>query len=347
MAAFAAGILTSCEDAPAIPPMQENPQGPVLTTSEMAAVSNIPADINLDQLGMEGTLNLFTISTEEMLDGIKIFPKMQISDVEDFSGSVVDLPVSFENDIVTASALDMHMADLDLFGDDVNANNVYYRLYANIEKDGAEYRFGDTNTYLAKGVMKVSPMVSQMVIETNVVKTPGSYNGWNPDASQYLYNVKLDGEYTGRYVGSILVSGEGFKFFTTDGAWIGCDPENLGNFGDSNIAPTDGDGLYWADVDFDSSTYTLTKVNTVGIIGGMTNWASDVEMTPNEDFTVWSVETNVDGEWKIRMNADWGINYGGALLNPTFDGPNFSTKGNALVTINFAGHHPVIKLKSK
>lgn len=68
---------------------------------------------------------------------------------------------------------------------------------------------------------------------------------------------------------------------------------------------------------------------------------------PNEDFTVWSVETNVDGEWKIRMNADWGINYGGALLNPTFDEPNFSTKGNALVTINFAGHHPVIKLKAK
>lgn len=347
MATFAVGILTSCEDAPAVPPMQENPQGPILSTDEVSVVASIPSDINLDQLGMEGSLNLFTITSESGLDGMKLFPKVQMSDTEDFSGTIADLPVAFENDIVSASAMDMHMAGLDLFGDDVNANDVFYRLYADIENDGAVYRFGDSNTYLAKGMVKVSPMVSQMVIETNVVKTPGSYNGWNPDASQYLYNVKKDGEYTGRYVGSVLLSGEGFKFFTTDGAWIGCNIEDLGSFGDSNIAPTAGDGLYWVDVDFDSSTYSLTKINTVGIIGGMTNWGSDVDMTPNEDNTVWSVETNVDGEWKIRMNADWGINYGGALLNPTFDGPNFATKGNAFVTINFAGHHPVIKLKAK
>lgn len=341
--------MTSCEDAPAEAPIQENPQGPILTVAAVSVTNDTPSEINLETLGENGNVNLFTVSTDSLPENLLIFPKVQLSDSEGFDGSVTDLAITYENNIVSASAIDFHMAQLDLFGDDTNPNKVYYRLCADIKNEttGAVYGFGNPGESIASGSATVSPMVSQMVIETNVIKTPGSYNGWNKDASQYLYNVKKDGEYTGRYVGSVLISGEGFKFYTVNDEWIGGDSNNPGTIGGDNIAPTDGNGLYWVDVDFDKNTYSMTKINTVGVIGGMTNWGSDQNLTPNDDFTVWSSAVDVDGEWKIRMNSDWGMNYGGALLNPTFDGSNFSTKGNAVVTINFAGHHPVIKLKYK
>lgn len=349
MAALACGAMTSCEDAPAVAPIQENPQGPVLTTADVTVAKDAPSAINLDNLGLEGSVQLFTISTEALPENLVLTPKVQLSDAADFADNVVDLPIAYAEGVVTASAMDWHMADMDLFGDDVNANTVYYRLMADVTNTatGASYGFGLPGEALASGEASVTPMVSQMVIETNVVKTPGSYNSWSPDNSQYLYCVKKDGVDTNEYVGSLLLSGEGFKFYTVNGDWIGCDPENLGMTGGSNIAPTDGDGLYWATINLDTNTYTLTKINQIGMIGSMNNWGGDIDLTPNADQTVWTGEADLDGEWKIRMNGSWDINYGGALLNPSLNGSNFNTIGSATVTINFAGHHPVIKVKKK
>ncbi len=348
MAAIAGGILTSCEDAPAVAPIQENPQGPILSTSEVSVAVDAPAEVKLDDLGIDGGIKLFTI-TDSLPENLVLIPNVQVSDTEDFNGSVADLPVTYQDNAVFASAMDLHMAEMDLFGDDVNANNVYYRLTADLKNEatGSVYGFGLPGDVLASGSMSVTPMVSQMVIETNVIKTPGSYNGWSPDNSQYLYCIKEDGVDTNRYVGSVLLSGEGFKFYNVNSDWIGGDPENPGTIGDSNIAPTDGDGLYWVTVDFDANTYTLTKIHSMGMIGTMTDWNSDVELVPNADQTVWTGEADFTGEWKIRMNGNWDANYGGALLNPSFNGSNFNTNGAASVTVNFAGHHPVIKVKKK
>ena len=349
MAALTGGIMTSCEDAPAVAPIQENAQGPILTTADVTVAADAPSAINLDNLGLEGSVQLFTISADALPENLVFTPKVQLSDAADFSDNVVDLPVAYAEGVVTASAMDWHMADMDLFGDDVNANTVYYRLIADITNTatGATYGFGLPGEALASGSSSVTPMVSQMVIETNVVKTPGSNNSWNPDNSQYLYCIKNDGVDTNEYVGSVLVSGEGFKFFTTDGSWIGCDSGALGTTGDDNIAPTEGDGLYWATINLDTNTYTLTKINQIGMIGNMNSWGGDIDLTPNADQTVWTGEATLDGEWKLRMNGNWDINYGGALLNPSFNGSNFNTSGDATVTINFAGHHPVIKVKKK
>lgn len=339
--------MTSCEDAPAVAPIQENPQGPIITTSDVVVTKDAPLTVNLDELGLDGNVDLFTISTDSLPANLILLPSVQISDSEDFNGEVAELAVSYVDNQVSASAMDFHMAEMEIFGDDVNPQEVYLRLTADVKNasTGAVYGFGAPGQGIATTSMTVTPMVSQMVIETNVIKTPGSNNGWNPDASQYLYCVKADGADTNRYVGSVLLSGEGFKFYTVNADWIGCDPNNPGTTGDSNIAPTDGDGLYWATIDLDNNTYTLTKIHTIGMIGNMNGWGGDIDLTPNADQTVWTGEAALDGEWKIRMNSDWGMNYGGALLNPSFDGSNFNTSGSASVTINFAGHHPVIKVK--
>lgn len=349
MAAIAGGIMTSCEEAPAVAPIQENQQGPILTTADVTVAKDAPTSVNLDDLGLDGNVTLFTISRDSLPENLILLPKVRMSDSEDFNGAVTDLAISYVDNVVSASAMDLHMAGMDLFGDDVNANEVYLRLSADVKNEttGAVYGFGTPGEAIASANMTVTPMVSQMVIETNVVKTPGSYNGWSFDASQYLYCVKENDADTNKYVGSVLISGEGFKFYTVNGDWIGCNPEALGTTGDSNIAPTDGDGLYWVTVDFDSNTYTLTKINTIGMIGSMNNWGGDIDLTPNADQTVWTGEADLDGEWKIRMNSNWDMNYGGALLNPSVNGSNFNTAGSATVTINFAGHHPVIKVKKK
>ena len=97
-------------------------------------------------------------------------------------------------------------------------------------------------------------------------------------------------------------------------------------------------------------TFTLRKINEIGIIGGFedNNWSSDVaKFTYDKGKNVWvarSIQINAGVEFKIRMNNDWACNRGIAGKSPAVvetgaktpvynDGPNMKVAQDGVYTI--------------
>lgn len=170
--------------------------------------------------------------------------------------------------------------------------------------------------------------------------TPGNSNGWSQAASQMLaYNGDK-----GYYEGYAYLDGE-FKF-TSAPDWDGT---NYGNTGTEGTLTTDGGagnlnapeaGLYYCIVNTADLTYSLTKIESYGAIGGFNSWGAQSVMTPSADYLTWTGEvTFSDGdEWKFRANDNWDINLGGAYSNLVLNGANLTAPGAGTyeVTLNLS-----------
>ncbi len=148
----------------------------------------------------------------------------------------------------------------------------------------------------------------------------GSANGWSQ------VDILRSPNYDGVYTGYMYLDQNGFKFCTQPN-WSGT---NYGaNFSTdpnaANITMTESAGFYKVVVDLTASTYTLTAINTIGIIGSATanGWDSDQDMTYNTTDRCWEATGVVltAGEIKFRANDAWAISWGGTSLNAlTTDG---------------------------
>ncbi len=352
LGALAFGALTSCEDAPAVPPMQKNEQGPVLDATEVAIAPDavLSGTLDLEKYISDPELALFTVTKDELPEGWELVPYMELSSSETFDSDIVPADLKLEGDKVYGNLDQIQEAHLAFYGiAERSEQSIYYRVAANIENaNGVQYHLGAADHYITSGVIKETPMVSLM--PTDFWYTPGTYNNWNAAASQYLFaKVHDNGKY---YFGSIMASGEGFKIAnTTDWSGINYGGENgvLSTTG-PNIALPDGNGLYWikAFTEDTPATYQMAKVTKIGVIGAGGNWDNDQELTPNEDYTVWTGDVELSGEWKIRYNGNWDFNYGGSISNLEMDGSNITGyDGSYTMTINFTGHNPKITLKAK
>ena len=153
----------------------------------------------------------------------------------------------------------------------------------------------------------------------------GNESGWG--TSHALYGPANDGKYTGFY----YLDGE-FKYKPNADNWDN-DLEyvsgtttsgTLTDAGGPNC-PDPGAGFYKIDLDAGALNYTLTKIESVSIIGGFNDWSGDVEMTYNAEAGCWEVTTDeVSGEYKFRANHGWDINWGGNVKGLTQDGSNLS-----------------------
>lgn len=143
----------------------------------------------------------------------------------------------------------------------------------------------------------------------------GATDGWK-NAEQKLALVDdAKGVYTGYlYCADPNGWGNQFKFQRVAGSW---DNEiNSGAFSTfsgaatsegGNIGVNAGEGVYYFDVNLSEGTITATKVETMGIIGGFNNWASDTAMTWNAEeycFEATNVGVTADG-WKFRVMVVW------------------------------------------
>lgn len=168
----------------------------------------------------------------------------------------------------------------------------------------------------------------------------GATDGWK-NAEQKLALVDdAKGVYTGYlYCADPNGWGNQFKFQRVAGSW---DNEiNSGAFSTfsgaatsegGNIGVNAGEGVYYFDVNLSEGTITATKVETMGIIGGFNNWASDTAMTWNAEeycFEATNVGVTADG-WKFRVNGGWDINLGGSLNNLTAGGSDLKVAGNTV-----------------
>ena len=168
----------------------------------------------------------------------------------------------------------------------------------------------------------------------------GSTDGWGSSDQKLALVDDAKGVYTGYvYVADPNGAGLQFKFQRVAGSW---DNEiNAGAFNTFSDAATNeggnfgvnaGEGVYYFDVNLGEGTITATKVETMGIIGGFNNWASDAVMTWNAEeycFEATNVGTTADG-WKFRVNGGWDINLGGSLNNLTAGGSDLKVAGNTV-----------------
>ena len=165
--------------------------------------------------------------------------------------------------------------------------------------------------------------------------TPGDANGWNHGGSQMLFT----NNYT-EYMGFANLSVSGFKF-TSAADWS---HTNYGDAGEEGKLSTDGgagnltvpeSGLYWCKVDIAALTWSATKIETIGVIGGFNGWSESLPLT-SEDGLFWTgtITLNEGDEYKFRCNNDWAINLGGAdEYNLVPDGANLKAPAAGTYTI--------------
>lgn len=143
--------------------------------------------------------------------------------------------------------------------------------------------------------------------------TPGGGNGWNFDASQQITTLNY-ADYNG-----FVICSDSFKL-TSAPDWSAL--YNLGYAGEAgklqngsndNI-PVAVPGLYWVTMNLPNLTYSLTEINTIGIIGNATptGWDASTPLTPSEDKLTWKGTVKlVAGSFKVRANDSWDVNLGG------------------------------------
>ena len=162
--------------------------------------------------------------------------------------------------------------------------------------------------------------------------TPGNSNGWSHGSSNLLGTT----DYV-TYSGYAYLDGE-FKF-SNAADW---NHTNYGKTDAEGELSTDGGagnlkaetaGVYWCSVNIPNLTYTITKIETIGLIGGFNGWGSSLALTEDVTgtsqikytgtFEVTSME-NGGHEFKFRANDGWDINLGGTPEELTQNGGNLT-----------------------
>lgn len=160
---------------------------------------------------------------------------------------------------------------------------------------------------------------------------------------------------TGVYNGLVSYYGAtwGMKVYylhpkTEEAVWVGGQSEDGLNYtigaaiGD-NIAPEEGSYIVY--VDLSQGTMTLTKVETIGLIGDFNSWGEQTNMTYNAETGAFELEEFIHekGTFKIRVNDGWdlptGYNLGGDMNDMVYQGANISPEPGAYkVTMKLSGN---------
>jgi len=151
---------------------------------------------------------------------------------------------------------------------------------------------------------------------------------------------------TGKYSISVYLNSGEFKF-RLDNSWAvnyGDDGNNMSlESGGANITVSAGN--YTIVLDIDNLSYTITPiVDAWGIIGSATptGWDNDTLLDFDSTANTYSMIIDlVPGEFKFRLNHDWGTNYGddGNNLSLEANGANISVAegGTYFITADFNG----------
>lgn len=172
----------------------------------------------------------------------------------------------------------------------------------------------------------------------DVLYTPGNSNGWSHDNSQQLASYE-----EGKYRGFVYINGD-FKF-TSAPNWdgvnygsTGVDGELSDDGGAGNLTlPAEGEGLYYAEVNTNDLSYTLTYISAVNIPGGFNGWNVNTKMT-STDYLHWTIKADLNGEeFKFAFNNSWDLNLGGAIDALEFGGGNMvGESGEVTVTLDLS-----------
>lgn len=186
---------------------------------------------------------------------------------------------------------------------------------------------------------KVTPTAAEKVYPKLWVV--GSYNGWAHDASNlFLYNYAEDDD---AFMGVIDFGTDhaANEFKVTGGAWgndehsaTGAQAEEAASVsmvvgGGDNVTAYKAKRYYH--LTFSRSALTLSKnysFDQVGIIGLNGDWENDIVMEFSKSKQRFYADIDVPAatEMKFRMDADWGVNFGGDIKALSGGGDNIKVE---------------------
>lgn len=192
------------------------------------------------------------------------------------------------------------------------------------------------------GYVKTSDKFNSTI---NLVKTNygefvyevGNESEWQ--TAHALHSANFDGIYEGYYYLNGL-----FKFRPNADNWDNA----LGYVSDGKIAssasgnvPDPGAGFYKINVDLSAGTYSLTKIESISIIGSVYgNWDKDFDLTYNTSNGAWEgTVTLTTGEMKFRANHEWDLSWGGKSTASDFT--NLTANNSKNLKIETAGTYKV------
>lgn len=332
-------------------PIPTNPQLPPMSANDVAVtltpeMTNESAGIDLlsysDQKKAIPVLNLTLL--QNLPEGYAVEMIMELSNTEDFAvAQAVETTLNEEN-VYTVSAQAWEDAHVELFGKSPKVRTTYVRFKGYAVDGTSSVILGGATFYYATATVQVTPFPGGSTVEN--VYVPGDANGWS--FATILPPVADD-----KFGGYAHLKGS-FKFTGAD-SWdaaaaqscnwgAGAEPGHLYNGSNDNFS-VEVEGLYMANVNVLTLTYTLELINSVGIVGEHNGWKEKepVEMTPNEDFTVWTAEVDfpkAGAEWKFCMNHGWDLNLGGEQYKLTPGGANIKSEaaGKTTITLDLSAY---------
>ncbi len=160
-----------------------------------------------------------------------------------------------------------------------------------------------------------------------------AYNNWTPGKGQYVYDFEgTDTQYSGVIDFGEDVSALNFKFVGT--AWgenefsVPSGEAQTPEAAELTLVAGGGDNIsaytthrYYS-FTLDKSVPKVIKnfsFNSIGVIGAFNGWADDVVMQFNAAKQIFyaDVEFAEDGQFKLRADADWNVNWGADAFGVT------------------------------
>ena len=206
---------------------------------------------------------------------------------------------------------------------------IEYRIVSTVGTPGSQQLISNVN------ILKITPYPTDLSTNWGVVGS-ATPNGWDgPDVPFWKTDV------TNVFVAYTDLKGGEIKF-RQDNKWeldYGGSNGKLEK-GGKNIAVDAG--TYKITMDLTNLTYKLDKYSW-GLVGDATanGWdGPDQKLSYDGALDAWTITTTLkDGEFKFRLNNDWGTNYGGTSNAGELtdkDGANIKIKaGKYKITANF------------
>ena len=162
---------TSCEEGPSVPPIQNNPQGPVYKTEDVSVtISNQFAGgiVNLnDFIQADAMIPAMTVTSNDTTLNVGHFIfDFEMSNSQEFKEFKNIAMVQTGDNEWSLNPVDVNDAHVALFGKSPKEKTVYYRILAYIIDKGGEFRFGGTDYYLYESDYKEICLDAGFVIES-------------------------------------------------------------------------------------------------------------------------------------------------------------------------------------
>ena len=198
LSAMALAGFAACDDAPAVPPMQSNPQEPVLAVGDITStksqfLQNPPSVVDLQNYVDNELITVVTLdNTKNLPAGAEVKYYFELSSTADFA-DVHTLPVEFigSNEGVI-DAQRWNDAQTAMFGKNPEkVRTTYYRIPVYLNLDGTEYRYDSPDYFVAEGSLQVRCIDTGFVIYPSYYLI-GNFNNWDLATMQKFSHTDAD-----------------------------------------------------------------------------------------------------------------------------------------------------------